>query len=112
MVLEQYNLMLAIRAEKEKEAAAQARARGDEREMSVCLMKESMLGEMLKALGRVEHEGIRPGILQAEIDELERRAAVQDEKQDFDQADRLRVQAGTVRWALNTLRKLEGKEDE
>ena len=106
-ILEQYNLALDRRAAQEREKAAQANARGDERSHSIHLMCASMLGDMLKALGRVQHEGIRPGVLQKQIDALTAEAQLRSEKGDYDAADRARVKAETIAWAQNVLKELE-----
>ena len=71
-----------------------------------------MLGDMLRQLGRVDHAGIRPGILDSEIDFMTRQAASHEARGDFDSADRAREKAGTIRFALETLRRLEAEGDE
>ena len=106
-VLEKYNLALDRRAKEERERAAQAKACGDERGHSIHLMQCSMLGDMLKALGRVEHEGLRPGVLQAQIDALLCESERRQAQGDFDAADRARVKAETIDWARRTLKEME-----
>ena len=69
-ILDRYYAALDQRAGEERAKAAQAKSRGDEREHSIHLMQSSMLGDMLRTLGRVQHEGARPGALQAQIDSL------------------------------------------
>ena len=108
-ILEKYNEALDKRAVQERELAAQAKSRGDEREHSVHLMQASMLGDMLKVMGRVSHDGSRPGMLTAQIDALHREAEAQQVKGDYDAADRARVKANTIEWAKNTLEKLENE---
>ena len=71
------------------------------------LMQASMLGDMLKTLGRVQHEGVRPGVLQKQIDVLKTEAERLRQQEDFDQAERTLVKAQTIAWALDTLKKLE-----
>ena len=111
-ILERYNSALEARAEAMRAEAAAAKAQGDERGHSIGLMKASMLGDMLRQLGRVDHAGIRPGILDSEIGLMTRQAASHEAKGDFDAADRARVKAETIRFALETLRKLEAEGDE
>lgn len=106
-ILEKYFLALDKRAADEREKAAQAHARSDEREHSIHLMCSSMLGDMLKVLGRVEHTGQRPGVLQSQINMLLCDAEKQKAAGDFDAADRTRVKAETIAWALNKLKELE-----
>ncbi len=109
-ILERYNAALDERAAAMRaEAAKQA---DDERRHSLFLMQASMLGDMLKQLGRAEHTRIRAGILQAEIDLMTGRAAGLESRGDFDAADQTRVKADTIRWALDTLRRLEAEGDE
>ena len=111
-ILEHYNAALDERAAGMRARAAKARADGDERALSIFLMQASMLGDMLRQLGRVEHTGARPGILQAEIGMMTRQADEFEKRGDYDSADRSRIKAGTVRWALDTLRRLEAEGDE
>lgn len=106
-LLEQYNLALDRRAAQEREKAAQAKERGDERRHSIHLMCASMLGDMLKALGRVQHEGIRPNALQKQIDALTTEEQRLQARGDYDAADRARVKAETIAWAQNVLKELE-----
>lgn len=104
-ILELYNAALDRRAAEERdraEACAQ-----DEREHSIHLMQASMLGDMLKALGRVQHEGQRPNALRAQIDSLKAQAEKQQALGDYDAADRDLIKARTVEWALDTLTELE-----
>lgn len=106
-ILEKYNETLDLRAGEERERAAEAKAKGDERRHSVHLMQASMLGDMLKVLGKVQHEGARPGVLQAQIDSLKREEEKQKACGDYDNADRARVKAETIAWAQNVLAELE-----
>ena len=110
-VLEKYNAALDGRAAQMREAAARAKEAGDERGHSICLMQASMLGDMLKAIGRVDHEGIRPGLLGDEVKLMEKQAEDARKRDDFDQEDRLRVKAATIRWAMDTLRGLEAEDE-
>ena len=112
MIFERYDAALDARAAAERKKAEEARRRWDEREKSLCLMRASMLGDMLKQLGRWEHRKIRPGLLQAEIDLMLRQAGEYGKKQDFDAANQAEVKAETIRWALDTLRALEAETDE
>ena len=108
--MEKYRQILAEEAAKHREAAAQAKTRGEERLHSVELMQASMLGPMLEQLGRVDHEKIRPGILQQEIDFMLSEQKRLEGLEDFDQADRWRLKAETTRFALEALKKLEAAE--
>ena len=111
-VLERYNAALDEQAARMLEEAENASQAGDERRRSLFLMQASMLGDMLKALGRVEHTHARTGILQAQIDSFTAQAAVQENRGDYDAADQARVKADTIRWALHILRLLEADGDE
>ena len=98
MMLEKYEKILDIWAAEEKKSADAAMAAGDERLKSICLMKASMLGDMLKVLGRVELSG-KTGTLeriacqqQAEADKLKK-------QEDFDAAERSLIKAKTIRRA-------------
>lgn len=106
-ILEKYYSALDHRAAEEHNKAMKANARGDEREHSIHLMCSSMLGDMLKVLGRVEHTRQRPGILQTQIDTLLREADKQKSIGDFDAADRTRIKAETIAWAMSVLKELE-----
>lgn len=108
-VLENYNEALDKRAAQERRMAAQAKSRGDEREHSMHLMQASMLGDMLKVMGRVSHDGSRPGMLSAQIAALQKEAEAQQAKGDYDAADRARVKANIIEWAKNTLENLENE---
>ena len=110
-ILEQYNLALDRRAAEEREKAMLAKARDDEREHSMHLMQSSMLGDMLKVLGRVQHEGTRPDALERQIVALEKEAEKQQAQGDYDSADRTRIKAQTIAWAQNVLRELENSHE-
>ena len=105
--LENYYSILDNEAEKENEKAVEARKKGLERERSIHLMKASMLGEMLKVLGRVEHQGIRPNALETLINSFGEEAEKQHKNGDYDAADRAEQKASTVQFALDALRKAE-----
>lgn len=107
---ERYRQILAEEAARHREAAAKAKARGDERTHSVELMQASMLGPMLEQLGKVEHEKIRPGLLQKEIDFMLGEQKRYEAMNDYDQADRWRLKAETARFALQALRTLEAEQ--
>lgn len=111
-ILERYNAALDERAAAMRAEAENAKKAGDERRRSLFLMQASMLGDMLKQLGRVEHNRIREGILQAEINLMTGQAASFEARGDFDAADQARVKADTIRWALDTLRAQEAEGDE
>ena len=110
-ILEKYYALLDGRSAQERGKAAEAKASGDERGHSIHLMQASMLGDMLKVLGRVQHEGARPGVLQAQIDSLKTEEEKQREKGDFDSADRARIKAETIAWAQRTLAELENSHE-
>jgi len=110
-ILDRYYAALDQRAGEERAKAAQAKSRGDEREHSIHLMQSSMLGDMLRTLGRVQHEGARPGILDAQIRTLEAETERQREKGDFDAADRAQIKAQTIAWAQDVLRELEQQHE-
>lgn len=106
-ILEDYYSQLNCEAEKENAKAQQAASAGDEREKSVHLMKASMLGDMLKVLGRVEHEGRRPNALETLIESFGEEAERLHKLGDYDAADRAEQKATTVQFALDALRKAE-----
>ena len=107
---EEYCKILADEAEKHRDAAAQAKACGDERTHSMELMQASMLGPMLEQFGRVEHEKLRPGIMQQQIDAARSEQQRHEALGDFDQADRFRIKAEMIVFALEALRKLEAEQ--
>ena len=111
-VLEKYQAALDARAAEEKALAAQARERGDEREHALRLMQASMCGDMLKALGRAQHENPQSGALQRMLDGAVREQARMREKDDADSADRARIKAETIQWAMNILKELEKEHAE
>lgn len=108
-ILEQYDAALDRRAQEER-CRAEA-CLSDEREHSIHLMQASMLGDMLKSLGRAQHEGARPGILRAQIASLTAQAERERAREDFDAADRALVKARTIEWALQTLTELENRHE-
>ena len=108
-LIEKYNATLDERAEQFRLEAELAQSNGDERSRSMALMQQSMLGDMLKALGRVEHAG-RRGTLQRVIDGAEAAERAQKARGDYDAANREAVKARTVRWAKETLERLEASE--
>ena len=102
MTLEKYEKTLDLWAAAEREKAAQAKKAGDERQHSICLMKASMLGDMLKVLGRVEMSG-RKGTLERLILQCGTEAGKLKEKDDFDAAERSEIKAETIRRALHLI---------
>ena len=106
-ILEQYNAALDEAAHKETALAAEANACGNERLKSIHLMKASMLGDMLKVLGRVEHEGKRPKALETLIDSFNEESERRHKLGDYDAADRAEQKAITVQFALDRLREIE-----
>ncbi len=105
-LFKRYDAALDARAAALREEAETAKAKADQRAQSIALMQASMLGDMLKTLGRVEHDR-RPGILQTVIDQAVQNAASSRARDDFDNAEREEIKARTIRWALETLRGLE-----
>ncbi len=102
MTLEKYEKTLDLWADAEREKAAEAKKAGDERQHSICLMKASMLGDMLKVLGRVEMSG-RKGTLERLILQCGAEAGKLKEKEDFDAAERSEIKAETIRRALRLI---------
>ena len=106
-VLEQYNLVLMEESQREAALAAEAAGKGDARTQSIHLMKASMLGDMLKVLGRVEHEGKRPNALETLVGSFSEEAERQRQRGDYDASDRAEQKAITVQFALDALREAE-----
>ena len=104
MTLEKYNETLDMWAGEERAKAKMAKDTGDERMHSICLMKASMLGDMLKVLGRVEMNGVRPGILEKEIAALTRESEKLKSMEDHDAAERALIKAETIRRAWDLLK--------
>ena len=109
-VLDAYHAALQKRAQEEKKKAQAAKEMGDERAHSIHLMQESMLGEMLWQIGRTQHEGKRPGMMENLIQQLEKEAEKQRALGDFDAADRAKIKGETIRFALNLLKEEEKRE--
>ena len=106
-VLEQYNLVLMEESQREATLAAEAAGKNDQRARSIHLMKASMLGDMLKVLGRVEHEGKRPNALETLVGSFSEEAERQRQRGDYDASDRAEQKAITVQFALDALREAE-----
>ena len=106
-VLERYNAALAEEAKRETTLAAEAGKKGDVRAQSIHLMKASMLGDMLKVLGRVEHQCLRPNALETLITSFSEEAERQHRLGDYDASDRAEQKAITVQFALDALREEE-----
>ena len=106
-ILERYNTALKEEAQRETALAAEAAKKGDKRAQSIHLMKASMLGDMLKVLGCVEHEGIRPNALETLIGSFSEEAEQQRQLGDYDASDRAEQKAITVQFALDVLREAE-----
>lgn len=102
MTLEKYEQALEARAAEEKAKAEKAKQAGDERQHSICLMKASMMGDMLKVLGRGEMSG-RKGTLEKLALQCEKEAEKLKEKEDFDAAERNEIKAETIRQALRLI---------
>ncbi len=108
---EDYDRALDERAAQEREKAYTARMQDDERMTSVHLMQASMLGDMLKALGRARENG-KPDIFDRQIAALHEEAQRQKACEDFDEADRALVRAETIAWAQNLLKELKKKYEQ
>ena len=108
-IIERYNALLDARAVEYRDEALQARARGDERAHAIALMRASMLGDMLKALGKAQHDG--RGAMQKIADAAEARAEAALARDDYDTADRERIKAQTILWAQAALRQLEAEHE-
>lgn len=106
-ILERYYDALAEESKRETALAAEAVQKGDARTQSIHLMKASMLGDMLKVLGRVEHEGKRPNALETLIGSFSEKAERQRKLGDYDASDRAEQKAITVQFALDALREAE-----
>lgn len=106
-ILERYNATLKEESQRETALAAEAAMKGDTRAQSIHLMKASMLGDMLKVLGRVEHEGKRPNALETLIGSFSEEAERQRRLGDYDASDRAEQKAITVQFALDALREAE-----
>ena len=102
MTLETYVNTLDRWAETERANAAQAKSAGDERLHSICLMKASMLGDMLKTLGRVELQGRRGVLLKIALQQ-EQDAETHRKNEDFDAAERSEIKAQTIRRAMSLI---------
>ena len=101
--LDYYNSLLDEESARQAKLAAAAKSRGDERTHSVCRMKESMLKNMLKILGRVSYEGKRPHVLENLIDSLMEESEAERKRGDYDASDRAEQKAITVRFAMDAL---------
>ena len=104
---ETYCGILDEEANRARECAEEAKTRGDERAHSICLMRASMLGDMLKVLGRVEMEGKRPRALETLVESFSNEAEQKRKLGDYDAADRAEQKAITVQFALDAL---QGRE--
>lgn len=98
MTLEKYEKILDGWAAEENRKAEAAKSAGDERLKSICLMKASMLGDMLKVLGRVELSG-RTGTLERIACQQQAEAERLKKQEDFDAAERAEIKAATIRRA-------------
>ena len=106
MTLETYMKQLDIWAAEERSKAGAAKQAGDERGHSICLMKASMMGDMLKVLGRVEwtqKNGILEKIACQNMNEAVRLRMMGD----FDAAERSEIKAQTIRRAQALLSEKE-----
>ena len=104
MTLEKYCETLNGWAAQERLNAEEAKKSGNEREHSICLMKASMMGDMLRMLGKVEMNHIRPGIMEKEIAFLTAESERLKGMDDYDAADRALIKAETIRRAWKLLK--------
>ena len=111
-VLDQYNKALAIRAKEEHELAQQSLEKEDERMHSIHLMLESMCGDMLRELGKAQHHAPQAGVMRRMQERALQEEAQMKQRDDFDSADRARLKAETIAWAMNTLKELEEQHAE
>lgn len=102
MTLEKYEKTLDGWANEERIQAEQAKKAGDERRHSIHLMKASMMGDMLKVLGRVELSG-RRGTLEKIALQCDEEAEKLKGKEDFDAAERSEIKAQTIRRAMGLI---------
>ena len=105
-MIERYDAALDARAAEFRAEAARAEAAADERGHSLALMQASMLGDMLKQLGRAEHAG-RRGVLQKLADAAAARSQAALDRGDHDAADQEQIKARTILWAKQALEALE-----
>ena len=106
-----YEAALDAKAEEYRRAAELAGEQGDERGHSLNLMCASMLGDMLRALGRAEHSG-RKGLLQKIAGEASARSEAALARGDYDTADRERIKAETILWARDRLYEAEAEDEQ
>ena len=103
MTLERYEKTLDLWAGEERVKAAEAKQAGDERMQSIHLMKASMLGDMLKVLGKFEMERGKKGLLAKQIAEAAKEAERLKALGDYDAAERSEIKAATIRRALHLI---------
>lgn len=103
-----YESALHALAERARQAAQEAERAGDEREKSLQLMRASMLGNMLIALGKVDLDGRHVGVLADIRAQCERNEQKLRALGDEDAADRERVKAETIAIAEEALIKAKG----
>ena len=101
---ETYCGILDEEANRLRTLAEKAKESGDERGHSVHLMRASMLGDMLKVLGRVEMEGKRPRALETLVESFSNESEQKRRTGDYDAADRAEQKAITVQFALDALK--------
>ena len=111
-LLERYDAALKARAEEHHSLAVQARERGDEREHSLQLMQESMCGDMLRVLGHTQHQRPEGQALQRVLEGARGEEERFRSRDDADGADRARIKAETIAWALDTLKEMEKENGE
>ena len=99
MTPEKYEKILDIWSAEEKR---NAEAAGDERLRSICLMKASMLGDMLKVLGKLELSGRKGNLEKLALQQMAEAGRLR-EKDDYDAAERSEIKAETIRRALRLI---------
>ena len=102
MTLEKYEKTLDTWADEERAKAAEAKKAGDERLNSIHLMKASMLGDMLKVLGKLELSGRKGSLGKLALQQMAEAERLR-EKDDYDAAERSEIKAETIRRALSLI---------
>lgn len=109
--LEKYYSFLDKEASKEHQLAEKAREQADERETSIHLMRESMLGDMLRALGKVRLENPENHALENLLERFGNEQERYSKKQDADLADRAKQKCEVIRLALDAVKALEAQDE-
>ena len=102
MTLDKYEKTLDAWADEERAKAAEAKKTGDERQHSIHLMKASMLGDMLKVLGKLELSGRKGNLEKIALQQMAEAGRLRG-KDDYDAAERSEIKAETIRRALRLI---------